>query len=529
MPARAITYAERAPFYDREYVETGDQAFLSSLITEGVHSVLEVPCGAGRITLRLARAGLRWVAVDIEPAMIRRLKDRLAEAHLDEVEGIVGDMRNLELGERFPLIIVQREAFQLADRDHALSVLRTLRRHLSPEGVLVIDLAAFVPGHADEASLQPAYFDPSLPDGVEVEDWREELPGGAGLRRSRIQHRTGDSIRVTYHYRVRRADGAEEQWEMELPLAVYSREAFLDLAARAGLRSVHIYRDYERRPHAPGAVRMVCLLTHAPATADLVGWIKEAGAGFVNDHDGLVLDSAGLADQRLRPDRVAYFRSYLELYFREAFIAGQGTEEILATLSRFGRGGRWLDLGAGTTTLFWSIPLSGISSVGCADIAAEALLVLDEFVRSGEVPGCYRDALSMLGRTEAQLHEVRRRFGRYYVFDALTRWPARLRDERFDLITAFGNFGMAADADRYRACFGELAGHLAAGGRAVGADWVRTRSFAERDGHDNSYLGRALVARAAEVAGLRVLACRPVPIAGDGHYESVLVWAMEKP
>src|SRR5439155_27149324 len=130
---KVIGYAERASFVEVEYPATDDHALLASLLATGVRSVLEIPCDTGRNTLFLARAGVRLVAVDREPVMIERLAERLvASGDRAAVELRVGDMCDLDLGERFDLIIVQREGFQLiVDRDDAARALRGMARHLA--------------------------------------------------------------------------------------------------------------------------------------------------------------------------------------------------------------------------------------------------------------------------------------------------------------------------------------------------------------------------------------------------------------
>jgi SAM-dependent methyltransferase len=258
----------------------------------------------------------------------------------------------------------------------------------------------------------------------------------------------------------------------------------------------------------------------------LVGWIKGLESGFVNDRDALCIESFdGVA---LDADRLAYFRCYLEKYYNERFIYGQGTEEILSNLRRYGASGHWLDLGSGTTTLFWSIPMEGLASISCSDIVPEALAILDEFARSAAVPPCYQEVLGMYGKSPLDLALSRRLIKRFLVFDTLAPWPRWLSTEQFDLITAFGNFGIAPTPGRYAACFREIFRHLSPKGRALGADWVRWPLFIEQDGHDNSYLTPALVDFVARQAGFAVLDCRQVPIKGDPQYQGVICWALER-
>lgn len=524
---RRIGYADRAATYDLEYDEDSDAAFLSTLVTPETRSVLEIPCGAGNNTVRLARPGLRLVAVDLEPAMIARVRERIdGSARFADVVPVVGDMTDLQLAECFDLIVVQREAFQLIPRDRAAAALSRLRRHLAPGGILMIDLASFAPCPAEELHLQPHYFDPRAPQGRVIEEWTKTFPTDEVITRSRLQHRSRESVQITYDYHVRRPGGDEELRRVDLELTLYSRAAFTELVQAAGLRAIHCYRDYERSAYRDGSARMISLLTHAPETENLVGWMKEAATDFRNERDFRTFSS--LASERLRPERLSYFGTYFDLYFQAAFIPGQGTEHILEALSTWNRGGRWLDLGAGTTTLFWSIALSEVTEITAADVVVEALAVLDQFARSSELPPCYRDVLRMLGRSVEHLNAMRERLRRFVTLDSLSAWPSALARERFHQITAIGHFAMAASAAHYAECVRHASAHLLPGGRLLGADWLRRPEFIASDGHDNSYLDERVIAEAAAKSSLKLVHCARADIAGDPHYRELLIWVMEQ-
>jgi len=142
------------------------------------------------------------------------------------------------------------------------------------------------------------------------------------------------------------------------------------------------------------------------------------------------------------------------------------------------------------------------------------------------VPPCYRDALALLGRPETEFEVTRRREWTYHLFDCLSAWPAQPPGRGFDLITAIGCFGLAPDPTSYTAAVAAAGANLAAPGRLIGADWVRSRLFIEMEGHDNRYLSPHLTTAGAREAGLSVLEMREVPIEGDRYYDSVLVWAL---
>lgn len=264
------------------------------------------------------------------------------------------------------------------------------------------------------------------------------------------------------------------------------------------------------------------------ATDGIGGWIRGADAGFDNTRDFRSL--AGFAGVPLDPRKLAYFQAYQNEYFNQAFLPGQGTEEILDALAAVPAAGDWLDLGAGTSTLFWAIAVPGPRSIACADVIPEPLAVLDRLVREeGDLPACYRDVMEMRGTPPGRMGTARRLFRRYLLLDALKPWPPALAGERFGLITAIGIFGLAAGPEAYAACFPGLAAHLRGGGHAVGADWIRSPGFIAREKHDNSYVCEALTRRAMARAGIEAISCRAVDIAGDPHYDKVVVWAGKLP
>jgi SAM-dependent methyltransferase len=92
-------------------------------------TLLELGCGAGRVTGPLTERGYAVTAVDESPAM------------LDRVEGarrVCSAIEALELGETFDVVLLGSFLVHAADPAVRQALLDTCRRHVAPGGVVLI-------------------------------------------------------------------------------------------------------------------------------------------------------------------------------------------------------------------------------------------------------------------------------------------------------------------------------------------------------------------------------------------------------
>jgi SAM-dependent methyltransferase len=209
-------------------------------LADGASSVLDLGCGTGRLARRLAAMGKRVTAVDPARAMIDVARDG---AGAGDVEWIVADARDLDLGRGFDLVTMTGHVFQVfltpADR---LAALRTIRRRLARSGRFVFDVRN--PAREEWRDWRPRasrrVFDD--PGRGEVTAWND------------VVHDPVTGV-VTYQTGYRAADGG--------PRIARSRIAFPDRAevARhvedAGLAVLDWWGDWERRPFTADADEIV--------------------------------------------------------------------------------------------------------------------------------------------------------------------------------------------------------------------------------------------------------------------------------
>jgi SAM-dependent methyltransferase len=116
-----------------------DMPLWRALADEQGDPVLDIGAGTGRIALDLARLGHRVTALDRDAALLNELS---ARADGLEVETVVADAREFELGRQFPLCVVPMQTIQLLGGERGRhDFLRCVRPHLSRGGVLAVALS----------------------------------------------------------------------------------------------------------------------------------------------------------------------------------------------------------------------------------------------------------------------------------------------------------------------------------------------------------------------------------------------------
>jgi SAM-dependent methyltransferase len=123
--------------------------------------VLDVGAGTGRVALDLARRGHEVVALDVHPELLTALRLRAGDL---PVTTVVSDARELDLGRRFPLIIVPMQTAQLLGGPEGRArFLARARDHLGTGGLLAAALA-------DALDTFDAEHDqPPMPDMLDLE------------------------------------------------------------------------------------------------------------------------------------------------------------------------------------------------------------------------------------------------------------------------------------------------------------------------------------------------------------------------
>jgi SAM-dependent methyltransferase len=107
----------------------GEADFVASL---GPRRLVDAGCGTGRMAIELDRRGFDVVAVDLDDDMLDA-----ARAKTSGVRWVLGDLATVQLGERFPLIVMAGNVMLFCRTDDRAPIVANLAGHLEPGGLLV--------------------------------------------------------------------------------------------------------------------------------------------------------------------------------------------------------------------------------------------------------------------------------------------------------------------------------------------------------------------------------------------------------
>jgi SAM-dependent methyltransferase len=130
----ANAYDDICPSFEAAAIDV-----LAELAGDG--PVLELGIGTGRIALPLSNRGIEVHGLDASPEMVSRLR---AKPGGETIPVTIGDFTDVGVEGEFPLIfIVFNTFFALLSQDEQVRCFRNVARHLSADGVFLIE--AFVP------------------------------------------------------------------------------------------------------------------------------------------------------------------------------------------------------------------------------------------------------------------------------------------------------------------------------------------------------------------------------------------------
>jgi SAM-dependent methyltransferase len=241
-------YVVRADLYDFvvPYRTRPDVDFFVDEARNSGGPVLELGCGTGRVLIPTARAGVEIVGLDRSPQMLevcrRKVQDESSDVQ-SRIRLIEGDMRRLELSQRFALVTIPFRPFQhLLEVDDQIGCLECVRRHLNDKGKLVLDV--FNPSLTALTRDNLGQEEEAGPDFT-VSDGRSVVAREKIVARDYFKQ----VISVELIYYVTHPSGRQERLVHAFQMRYFFRYEIEHLLARAGFETDEVYSDYQRNPY----------------------------------------------------------------------------------------------------------------------------------------------------------------------------------------------------------------------------------------------------------------------------------------
>ncbi len=218
-------------FFDETYYKLWSSVHPPSLCEQEAESLVEIlkladgdkvldaPCGYGRITVALARRGLKLTGLDLSAPLLAIAKERAAESKLAHpIEFVHADLRDAKLDGDFRAALHLFSSIGYGTEGDDLRMLSTIYKSLSPGGVLYLDTM-----HRDALVTRRA-----LGQGPGVRG-----PNGITLREKNQFDPASGKIHSTWTWNSPTLSGSKSS-----VMRLYSVTELVSLATRAGFASV---------------------------------------------------------------------------------------------------------------------------------------------------------------------------------------------------------------------------------------------------------------------------------------------------
>ena len=252
-------YSQRSKFYNYEFITTDDFPAIRSMLRMGIGSVIEIPCGTGRL-LKLHTEHKRKVfMVDLEPRMVEQCRQDILGNGLEQrISCFVGNMKEWISPEKAELILVPRGGLQLLiNRDEVQTTLNIFYQNLKNNGVMYLDIADPWNSCEKNDDLLPEFMRFSKSDFLQGESVFSPQSQGL-LTRCFISERHNDHISVDFKFSMHHDEEVinyegSYRWE---------RIRFSDLMDdlhMIGFVVKNVYQNYCLHDYEPGSSRIICV------------------------------------------------------------------------------------------------------------------------------------------------------------------------------------------------------------------------------------------------------------------------------
>ena len=228
--------ARRYDALTQQHFGSHDAAYWKMQAAQCGGPVLELACGAGRLTLPIAEQGTQIAGLDASGPMLALAREKASAANL-QIDWHLGNMADFDLKRRFSLIFVPNNSIaHLPTWQDFGRCLACVRRHLAEDGRFMLD-----------------YFNPSLTllsrDPIQhYPAGTFDAPDGSGLIRVFEQVRYDAAAQINHIRWFWNSEATGEEQVSEFSMRVYFPQELDALLAVNGFAIEEKYGDFDLSP-----------------------------------------------------------------------------------------------------------------------------------------------------------------------------------------------------------------------------------------------------------------------------------------
>jgi len=235
-------------FFEAQYTDyTLDLAFFRQAALRQGSPVLELVCGAGRVLIPIALAGVEITGLDQDAAMLRRLRSRLDPDTAGRVTLVEAAIETFSIPRLFTLVFSPCNTFSYLPQPLAEQALHSILQHLLPGGMLLLDLPN--PGFLFDSPVDPhepidSFFEPQHGSPVQVYADQHVHPGQ-------------DQVDVLWHYDELLPDGRVQRYDYPITYHMRLPDVLEPMLQEAGFHGIRFFGGYNGQPFSSRSHRLI--------------------------------------------------------------------------------------------------------------------------------------------------------------------------------------------------------------------------------------------------------------------------------
>ncbi len=230
-----------APYYDYLFEDrTADIDFWVRLAKRFESPILELSCGTGRLTIPIAKAGVRVTGLDISKSMLKMAARKISTQSKQLRKNITllhGDVTGFHIAQQHFTAIFSPWGFIPVTPQQQIGMLESVKKHLLPDGRLIIDIENLREPEHDWNYSKIREYKTVPKKGITL--LRQAY--NTGLASTRCGN-------IIFTLDVIRSNGTMRRFVTERATRWYTASDILTLLKRHGFEIEVVYGDYDFSP-----------------------------------------------------------------------------------------------------------------------------------------------------------------------------------------------------------------------------------------------------------------------------------------